>query len=115
MRDKKKQLNFENEISRILDEYKYDKNYLLLAFKNIKSGEGKQMYIVSAPTYQSGNFDGEVTITVSGTEEDVKKFLPIFKNKIKTSVCDEPGLTVKDPYYNQVGLPLPLPYAEDNK
>lgn len=110
---KRQETNFNQEIAYALSEYGYDKNHLLLAYKNLYVET--QLYIAVVPTYKNDVFDGEVTIVVSGTEEEVKEFLPVFKNKIEAEMCDEEGLSVGEPYYNEVGLPLPLVHKDKIK
>lgn len=108
---KQQEVKFNMEISYTLDKYGYDKNHLLLSYKNLNVET--QLYVAVVPTYKNDVFDGEVTIVVSGTEREVKEFLPVFKTKIESEMCDEEGLSVGEPYYNEVGLPLSLSHKEN--
>ena len=79
-----------------------------MAAKKSSLNTDRQLYMIEVETFNDGVYDGNVTLIVHGTEDEVKKQQKLLIEKLKEHYKDEPEMTFKDSYYNEVGLPLML-------
>lgn len=69
------------DVKKLLKKYNYNKDYLTFAYDHIECERG--LYTISIPTYKNGIYDGDISILVSGTKEEIEKFKTLFYKKVK--------------------------------
>lgn len=106
--EEKHKLNFIKDVDKLLKKYKLPKDYLYLAAKKSSLNTDRQLYMIEVETFNDGVYDGNVSLIVHGTENEVKKQQKLLIEKLKEQYKDEPEMTFEDSYYNEVGLPLML-------
>lgn len=104
----KRKLKFVQDVDKLLKKYKFPKDYLYLAAKKSSMNTDRQLYMIEVETFNDGVYDGNVTLIVHGTEDEVKKQQELLIEKLKEGFKDEPEITFEGSYYNEVGLPLML-------
>lgn len=108
IKEVKRKLDFVKDVDKLLKKYKLPKDYLYLAAKKSNLNTDRQLYMIEVETFNNGVYDGNVTLIVHGTEDEVKKQKDLLVEKLKEQYKDEPEMTFEDSYYNEVGLPLML-------
>ena len=108
IKEVKRKLAFVKDVDKLLKKYKLPKDYLYLAAKRSSLNTDRQLYMIEVETFNDGVYDGNVTLIVHGTEDEVKKQKDLLVEKLKEQYKDEPEMTFEDSYYNEVGLPLML-------
>ena len=108
IKEVKHKLDFIKDVDKLLKKYKLPKDYLYLAAKKSSLNTDRQLYMIEVETFNDGVYDGNVTLIVHGTEDEVKKQKDLLVEKLKEQYKDEPEMTFEDSYYNEVGLPLML-------
>ena len=108
IKEVKRKLDFVKDVDKLLKKYKLPKDYLYLAAKRSSLNTDRQLYMIEVETFNDGVYDGNVTLIVHGTEDEVKKQKDLLVEKLKEQYKDEPEMTFEDSYYNEVGLPLML-------
>ena len=108
IKEEKHKLDFIKDVDKLLKKYKLPKDYLYLAAKKSSLNTDRQLYMIEIETFNDGVYDGNVTLSVHGTEDEVKKQQKLLIEKLKEHYKDEPEVTFEDSYYNEVGLPLML-------
>ena len=108
IKEVKHKLDFVKDVDKLLKKYKLPKDYLYLAAKKSSLNTDRQLYMIEVETFNNGVYDGNVTLIVHGTEDEVKKQKDLLVEKLKEQYKDELEMTFEDSYYNEVGLPLML-------
>ena len=108
IKEVKRKPDFVKDVDKLLKKYKLPKDYLYLAAKRSSLNTDRQLYMIEVETFNDGVYDGNVTLIVHGTEDEVKKQKDLLVEKLKEQYKDEPEMTFEDSYYNEVGLPLML-------
>ena len=108
IKEVKHKLDFVKDADKLLKKYKLPKDYLYLAAKKSSLNTDRQLYMIEVETFNDGVYDGNVTLIVHGTEDEVKKQKDLLVEKLKEQYKDDPEMTFEDSYYNEVGLPLML-------
>lgn len=108
IKEEKHKLDFIKDVDKLLKKYKLPKDYLYLAAKKSNLNTDRQLYMIEVETFNDGVYDGNVSLIVHGTEDEVKKQQKLLIEKLKEQYKDESEMTFEDSYYNEVGLPLML-------
>lgn len=108
IKKEKHKLDFIKDVDKLLKKYKLPKDYLYLAAKKSSLNTDRQLYMIEVETFNDSVYDGNVSLIVHGTEDEVKKQKDLLVEKLKEQYKDEPEMTFEDSYYNEVGLPLML-------
>ena len=73
IKEVKRKLDFVKDVDKLLKKYKLPKDYLYLAAKKSSLNTDRQLYMIEVETFNDGVYDGNVTLIVHGTEDEVKK------------------------------------------
>ena len=93
IKEEKHKLDFIKDVDKLLKKYKLPKDYLYLAAKKSSLNTDRQLYMIEVETFNDGVYDGNVTLIVHGTEDEVKKQTKhTSKNSKKTSSLNSRGL-----------------------
>ena len=80
IKEEKHKLDFIKDVDKLLKKYKLPKDYLYLAAKKSSLNTDRQLYMIEVETFNNGVYDGNVTLIVHGTEDEVKKQKDLFLN-----------------------------------
>lgn len=72
IKEVKRKLDFIKDVDKLLKKYKLPKDYLYLAAKKSSLNTDRQLYMIEVETFNDGVYDGNVTLIVHGTEDEVK-------------------------------------------
>lgn len=86
IKEVKHKLDFIKDVDKLLKKYKLPKDYLYLAAKKSSLNADRQLYMIEVETFNDGVYDGNVTLIVHGTEDEVKKTERFISRKIKRTV-----------------------------
>ena len=104
----KKKLDFVKDVDKLLEKYKFPKDYLYLAAKKSSINTDRKLYMIEVETFKNDVYDGNVTLIVHGTENEVKKQKDLLVEKLKEQYEDEVDISFGSSYYSEVGLPMML-------
>lgn len=116
-KDQKRKSEFLEDVKALLKKYDYNKDYLNFAYNHIESERG--LYTIAVPSYKDGVYDGDISILVSGTKEEVEKFKTHFEEKVKSTYTEDDGEITfqEDSYYYEskiLGLNTYLAHNDEN-
>ena len=83
IKEEKHKLDFIKDVDKLLKKYKLPKYYLYLAAKKSNLNTDRQLYMIEVETFNDGVYDGNVSLIVHGTEDEVKKQQKLLIEKLK--------------------------------
>lgn len=104
----KRKAMFIRDVDKLLKKYDLPKDYIYLAGKRSKIDTDRQLYLIEVETFKDDIFDGNVTLVVHGTEDEVKKQKDLLVEKLEEQYEDEIDMSFGESFYSKIGLPMML-------